>query len=81
MTHPLASDPTVPAVLRKAFAHVRGRVILVMDDGSTTACNYISDKTRDSKLAEYRDIIAVHAARGYGFSDGRAAVSCHVETE
>lgn len=76
--HPLANDSTVPECLRAAFARVRFQVVATMSDGKETIVNAMSRATVDAKLAEYADIQRVHAARGYGFSDGRTIVSVAV---
>lgn len=70
MTHPLANDPSLPDCLKRAFARVRWQVVIIKNDGTEVVCNCISAATRDAKIAEYADIQAVHASRGYGFRDG-----------
>lgn len=80
MTHPLANDSSLPAALRNAFARVRFQVISSMDDGSESIVNCMSQAKADEVTARNLDIIATHAARGFGFRHGPSMIATRVES-
>lgn len=79
-THPLANDATVPAVLRKAFARVQWQVIATLSDGTESIVNCMSESKVSEVTERNRDIIRVHAQRGYGFTHGPSMIATRVES-
>lgn len=57
MTHPLANDPTVPAVLRAAFARVVCQIVRSYDDGSDGVINMTSNAKAADELPKHRAFI------------------------
>lgn len=52
MPHPLASDPSVPDILRRRFARVTHQVVNHRDDGATAIINVIGDDAAERVLLE-----------------------------
>lgn len=69
MTHPLASDPTVPAVLRAAFARVTHQIVRHYEDGSEWSWNLNTVQTPDREA-----ILAKERARIGTERDGKLLV-------
>lgn len=69
MTHPLASDPTVPAALRRAFAKVTHQVVRHYADGSEWSWNLNPTQTPSRE-----DILAKERARIGTLRDGKLLV-------
>ena len=82
MTHPLATDPTTPAILRAAFGRVPWADVMLLDDGSETPpVNCVSPAARDQAVTRALDIEAAHKARGLGFSAcGRRVIGHRVDS-
>lgn len=78
MTHPLANDPSVPAVLRAAFARVRWQVVTVLSDGREAVVNCRTQSQVDEYTARNADIAAHHAVTGSTFSDGTTIARTYV---
>lgn len=59
MAHPLANDPTVPAILRAAFARVTHQIVRFYADGSEWSWNLNVTQTpnREAILASERSRI------------------------
>lgn len=54
MTHPLANDPNLDPILRRAFARVTCQIVRTYDDGSEGIINMTSRERAEAELPHYR---------------------------
>ena len=52
--HALANDPSIPAVLARAFSRVSCQIVRIYDDGSEGIINMVSRDKADAELVEHR---------------------------